>query len=121
MSLSPVRWLQPLLGLAVALAVAGFPGTTTAETPQAPPTAECCRHEDRLDEGGLLWTGSEPTMTIERLAAYAAPVLWFSPDEPLLKAGPGRQRMKGKDIMLPEPFPFEEDPGFHQTRLALGR
>jgi hypothetical protein len=52
-------------------------------------------------------------MTIERLAAYAAPVLWFSPDEPLLKQRRKRPRPRprGKEIAIPEPFPFEEDPG----------
>jgi hypothetical protein len=40
-------------------------------------------------------------MTIERLAAYCAPVLWFSPDEPLLAGH------TGKTITIPEPFPFE--------------
>jgi hypothetical protein len=45
-------------------------------------------------------------MAVERLVAYAAPVLWFSPDEPLLKAGP--RRLKGKDIAIPTSFPFED-------------
>jgi hypothetical protein len=81
------------------------------EPPAAPPTAECCVHEDITEDYAVIWTGNDPKMAIERLAAYAAPVLWFSPDEPLLKTGPGRRRLKGKDIMLPEPFPFEESPG----------
>ena len=112
MSLSPVarlrspRRTENTLTVGLLLALTGLSVVATAETPQAPPTAECCRHEDRLDEGGLLWTGSDPTMTIERLAAYAAPVLWVSPDEPLLKAGP-------------EPFPFEEDPAAHATEVLL--
>jgi hypothetical protein len=35
---------------------------------------------------GLLWRGATPA-TPEALAALAAPVLWFSPDEPLLQDG----------------------------------
>jgi len=77
-------------------------------TQDAPPTSACCSHEDVGDEGGLIWTGHEKTMPIERLVGYAAPILWFSPDEPLLKGGQGRRTLKGKDIALPEPFPFDE-------------
>ncbi|MDH4212063.1 MAG: hypothetical protein OEV79_11510 [candidate division WOR-3 bacterium] len=50
----------------------------------------------------IVWSGSNPKMIIEKLAAYCGPILWFSPDEPLL-AG-----TKGSEIVLPEPFPFEE-------------
>lgn len=53
---------------------------------------------------GLIWAGSDSVMTIERLVAYAAPILWFSPDEPNL-AG-----QRGKDIRIPEAFPFESVP-----------
>ena len=83
------------------------PAEARADVPTGPPSAECCRHEDLASEYGIIWTGADPKMTIERLAAYAAPVLWFSPDEPLLKEGPLRRT--GKDINLPVPFPFEEE------------
>ena len=53
---------------------------------------------------GLIWAGSDSVMTVERIAAYAAPILWFSPDEPNLK---GRS---GRDIRVPEAFPFESAP-----------
>ena len=53
----------------------------------------------------VVWHGSEETMTAERFAAYCAPILWFSPDEPLL------EDLVGKDILEPEPFPFEESRG----------
>ena len=125
MSLSPPRRLRPFPGVAVVLAVTVLPAAAAAQTPEGPPGAECCRHELRGEEGGLVWTGSDETMTLERLAAYAAPVLWFSPDEPLLKPGAGRPRLKGKDIVLPEPFPFEEDPGqpvvYFRVRRLLQR
>ena len=53
----------------------------------------------------VVWWGDRETMTARELASYCAPVLWFSPDEPLLEG------KSGKDIMIPEPFPFEESPG----------
>ena len=131
MSLPYVPWpwhtqvLPPVLASALLLGLPGVQRVATPEEPQGPPTAECCRHEDLTSEYGVIWTGLDPKMTIERLAAYAAPVLWFSPDEPLLKTGPGRRRAKGKDIMLPEPFPFEKDPGqplvYFRVRRILQR
>ena len=53
---------------------------------------------------GAVWWGPEGRMTIGRLAAYVAPVYWFSPDEPLLGGAEGRA------IRLPEALPFETDP-----------
>ena len=53
---------------------------------------------------GLIWAGSDSLMTMERLIAYAAPILWFSPDEPNL-AG-----KRGTAIRIPEAFPFESAP-----------
>jgi hypothetical protein len=52
----------------------------------------------------VVWWGDRETMTVSELVSYCAPILWFSPDEPLLE---GRS---GKDILIPEPFPFEERP-----------
>jgi hypothetical protein len=49
----------------------------------------------------VVWYGASPRMTIERLAAYCAPVIWFSPDEPLL------MERTGKAITIPDAFPFE--------------
>jgi len=40
-------------------------------------------------------------MPLSELAAYCAPVFWFSPDEPELR------RKKGVDIDIPAAFPFE--------------
>ena len=64
-------------------------------------------------------------MTIERLAAYAAPVLWFSPDEPLLKLRRKQGSARGREILIPEPFPFEADPGapivYYRVRRILQR
>ena len=58
----------------------------------------CCDHNIQA----IVWSGNNPEMTIEQLSAYCGPILWFSPDEPLL------EETEGREIMLPEPFPFEE-------------
>ena len=50
---------------------------------------------------GLVWRGSAPTLTLHQLASYAAPVYWLSPDEPTL------HRTRGRDIRVPQAFPFE--------------
>ncbi len=34
---------------------------------------------------GMIWWGTESEMTVQRLASLAAPIYWFSPDEPLLR------------------------------------
>ncbi len=53
---------------------------------------------------GAVWWGTEGRMSLERLAAYIAPVYWFSPDEPLLYGA------EGAEIRAPEAFPFETAP-----------
>lgn len=53
---------------------------------------------------GFVWAGKNPKMTFQELVAYCGPILWFSPDEPLL------DHKKGKDIRLPQHLPFEDDP-----------
>ena len=50
---------------------------------------------------GLVWHGTTPTMTLQQLAAYSAPVYWLSPDEPTL------HRKLARDIRVPLAFPFE--------------
>ena len=59
-----------------------------------------CGNYDQVQ--AVVWFGREPRMTLSRLAAYCAPVVWFSPDEPLL------EERSGKDITIPQAFPFEE-------------
>lgn len=51
---------------------------------------------------GLVWYGTETKLTFERVAAYCAPFLWFSPDEPMLRPD------NSGYFQLPEPLPFEE-------------
>ncbi len=50
---------------------------------------------------GVIWWGEEQYLTAKRLVSYAAPVVWFSPDEPSL------ERAEGPEIMHPEPFTFD--------------
>lgn len=64
-----------------------------------PESVPCCEHRDLP---GVVWYGGDSLMTASKLAALVAPILWYSPDEPLLG------ETEGKEIMLPEPFPFEE-------------
>lgn len=52
----------------------------------------------------VVWWGDRETMTARELASYCAPILWFSPDEPLLEG------KSGADILIPRPFPFEDQP-----------
>ncbi|MDH3197772.1 MAG: hypothetical protein OEO21_05985 [Candidatus Krumholzibacteria bacterium] len=63
----------------------------------------------------VVWYGNDATMTAERLAAYCAPILWFSPDEPLL------EDRTGKDITIPEAFPFEANTGRPVVYSACAR
>jgi hypothetical protein len=50
---------------------------------------------------GVVWWGTERRMTMKQLAAYAAPVYWFSPDEPTM------EEAAGKDLRVPEILPFQ--------------
>ena len=56
---------------------------------------------DFSDVPGVVWWGTSPQMSLNRLASYIAPVYWFSPDEPLLRGA------EGEEIMLPQVLPFE--------------
>lgn len=71
-----------VLGLALAGRAAALetaPGAPAA-VPAAPARCACPRADA---PAGLLWRGPEP-IGMPQIAALAAPVLWFSPDEPLL-------------------------------------
>ena len=50
-------------------------------------------------ENRLVWIGDESEMTFDTLAAHCAPILWFSPDEPVLG------ETVGPDIRMPTAFP----------------
>lgn len=83
----------------------GLPVTGTVAHAQSSRLARtidpCC---DIAEVPGVVWIGMDSTMTVERIASYCAPILWFSPDEPLL------DHEKGRDIRIPEAFPFEDAP-----------
>ncbi len=97
----PSRPSLIVAGLLAALCLAGLTSTpAAAQKRRATPTTRA-----GLDSlPGFIWAGSDSILTQERLVAYAAPILWFSPDEPNL-AG-----KRGKDIRIPEAFPFEPSP-----------
>jgi hypothetical protein len=76
----------------------GWAVICSAEETKARTKRVCCGQ----DPTGILWHGSTPRITFEELARYCGPILWFSPDEPLLDLTPGAE------IRIPEPVPFEE-------------
>ena len=53
---------------------------------------------------GAVWWGTQRQMTITQFAQYAAPIYWFSPDEPTM------DDRQGLDIRIPAALPFEEPP-----------
>ncbi len=53
------------------------------------------------DLEGVIWKGKKSNISFEELAIVAAPMLWFSPDEPLLQSNNGSNK-------IPEPFPFDK-------------
>jgi hypothetical protein len=70
------------------------PATTWAQGPRC----------DFSKVPGAVWWGTQAQMPVARLAAYLAPVIWFSPDEPSLN------RTSGMDIRIPEAFPGQPVP-----------
>ncbi len=51
---------------------------------------------------GTVWYGTKTTLTFQELALYCAPVLWFSPDEPLFP-------LLGKRyVSIPQALPYDE-------------
>jgi hypothetical protein len=102
-------WTQRLtpLCLVAAVLVTGLPhdlqaqSSTNLTAAPALQTGAACEFSDV--PGAIYWS-SNNTMTMSKLAALAAPILWFSPDEPLLLG------LEGEEIRLPEALPFEETP-----------
>ena len=79
-------------------------------------TTDSLKVHDEYRTPYVFWAGTNPKMTLQELASYCAPIFWLSPDEPLLN------RKKGKDIRIPEPYPFEEKSDspvvYYQLRLV---
>ncbi len=71
-----------------------------------------------LNEPGIIWMGQESTISFAKLAHYAAPMLWFSPDEIKLYNEQGEKQ-------IPQPFPFDkpsETPVvYYKYRYVYGR
>ena len=63
---------------------------------------DCCDLTDVSQQ--VAYVGADSMMTFDELAAYCGPILWFSPDEPLLS----HVRTDPKDIDMPTAFPFQE-------------
>lgn len=88
------------------LALASSPGVAPSRAADNnedfdPDSVPCCEYAPYEQ---VVWHGDDPRMSIAELAAYCAPILWFSPDEPLI------QGTSGVDIRMPTAFPFEEQP-----------
>ena len=60
----------------------------------------CC---ELYGTAGVVWVGEDSLMSLQKLAAYCAPALEFSPDEPLLRDINDRSQ-----INVPMAFPFEK-------------
>jgi hypothetical protein len=56
--------IQVLVSLVVLLGGAGAVRTAGA-TPESPPAADCCGHEELEQTFSVIWTGMDRTMTIE--------------------------------------------------------
>jgi hypothetical protein len=59
----------------------------TDPSDQSPEGRARARSRRRENNGRAIWCGARGEVTFEDLALRAAPILWFSPDEPLLHEG----------------------------------
>jgi hypothetical protein len=107
---------------AAALIIAALVGAYAAPADAATRTfidsaaLTCCEYES---VPGLVYVGARNELSFQEIASYAAPVLWFSPDEPLLG---GRS---GPNITIPTFFPFEDSVStpvaYYRVRTILVR
>lgn len=104
-----------VLALGAVSSAAGQAGSPPPVAVGAPGAARC----DFSRYPGVVWWGTERHMSLRRLAEYAAPVYWFSPDEPTLD---GRS---GPAIRIPAALPFEDQPDapvvYYQYNTIGGR
>lgn len=61
----------------------GLASLSTTATATESPACGCVALPNQT---GLLWAGAEPELDLRALAELAAPMPWFSPDEPALAA-----------------------------------
>lgn len=106
------RWI-PASILLVALAA----GDARADNPKFDiRSIPCCQYKPYQ---AIVWSGTDSLMTIAALAAYCGPILWYSPDEPLVEDTPGLE------MRMPTAFPFEETPDapvvYYRVRSILKR
>jgi len=87
-----------LLAMAGPAAAAEPAPEPTAEPSEEPDEGSVCKLKDAI---GVIAAGENPQITFQQYATLCAPILWFSPDEPVL------ENTKGKDIMMPMAFPFQ--------------
>jgi hypothetical protein len=71
--------------LTVLLAVAAAASPPGTDPEAIAPACKC--DAERPAPANVLWRGPAPSLRAADLAALASPVLWFTPDEPLLEAG----------------------------------
>lgn len=64
-------------------------------------TAQKSKNDIRKEKTIRIWQSTNTLMKVSELAAYCAPVFWFSADEPELRS------RSGKEIRIPANFPFE--------------
>ena len=82
-----MRILTTTLAVLALLALATGPASARSANKLDPDDIECCAYRPYES---VVWYGTTPTMTIQELAAYCGPILWFSPDEPLPMGPPAR-------------------------------
>jgi hypothetical protein len=72
---------------------------------------------------GAVWWGTDATMTFDRLAAYAAPVIWFSPDEPNLYERSGAAINIPEQMLLPgvDTTPLDHPVMYYQVEGVFSR
>ncbi len=93
--------MSRVAGLITLLILVSVPLVAPAQTSAGRDRCDC----DLGDLEGVVWWGDRDEMTVAELAAYVAPVIWFSPDEPSL------YHAYGPAIAAPEPFPFQDIAG----------
>src|SRR5262245_135905 len=80
-------------------------GASRAQGQDAAPTKAKRDPCDFTAYNNAVWWGTRTSMTMKEIAAYVAPILWFSPDEPNLGGA------EGAAIPIPEALPFEQTAG----------
>jgi hypothetical protein len=104
------------LAVALIAVLAATPALTSSKPDFDINDIPCCEYEPYQ---AIVWTGTDPLMTVDQLVSYCAPILWFSPDEPTL----GETR--GPDIRMPTVFPFQDAPDapvvYYRIRSVLTR